>query len=62
MHLWPDKYATPIFSLRYRLNRCSAGPWRCWRKAVDDFPMAACERHKDNDLMELGRLMRGMDD
>lgn len=51
---WPDKYATPAWSVRCRLNRCEAGPWLCWRPKVEDWPMAACERHVNSDLMKLG--------
>lgn len=56
---WPDRYATPLFWLRCRLNRCLATESACFRKPVHDFPLPACAKHYDAGWVRIGLLLRG---
>lgn len=52
MRLWPNRYATPAYSLRFRLGRCEVGSWWCWRRGVLGWPLVACERHLDSPIID----------
>lgn len=58
MRLWPDSRSTPGWWLRYTLKRCCVGPWLCWKRSVTDWPLFACERHRDDELMRAMRFGR----